>query len=239
MLSACLGIGEIAAHKPAEVDWESLPPECLVAMHWHRDPDLERILQGYGILVTARHPLDVLVSILRFAQYQPATARWLEGEGGNENALIGASPTDGRFLEYALSDRAAALFSVSVDWSEIALAVVRYEDLVVHPRQTLVRVFEALGEIAPANFDTVVEAHRIDKLPPRSPHHAWRGQPGVWRDVIVEEYRHQIYQRHRSAFRALGYTIEGVPAPILKDAQQNWIRLLEQPPAWQAAPATR
>lgn len=109
MLAAALGIVETAAHTPAKIAWESLPPECLVAMHWHRTPDLEKILREYRILVTARHPLDVLISILRFAQSHPATTRWLEGEGGNENILIGADPTDAKFLEYALSDRAAAL----------------------------------------------------------------------------------------------------------------------------------
>jgi len=126
MLAGCLDMRVTAAHSPAEVNWEALQEDCLLAMHWRHTPEMEAILGEFEILVTARHPLDVLISILQFSQHEPATARWLEGEGGNENLLMDASPTDKKFLDYALSDRAAALLSVSVEWRERARAVVPY-----------------------------------------------------------------------------------------------------------------
>jgi hypothetical protein len=236
MLAACLDITELAIHTPGDIDWQSLPEQCLVAMHWRRTRAVEEILRDYQTLVTARHPLDVLISILRFAQHHPATARWLEGEGGNESALIGTRPTDRRFLEYALSDRAAALFSVSVELRDRARSVVRYEDLALRPRQTLLGVLKSIDESAPANLDATIEAHRIGIVRPPSPQHAWRGKPGLWRDVIIDEYRQTIYHRHTNVFRTLGYTVEG-PAPDPEQAQRNWMGVIEQPRTWQAATA--
>jgi hypothetical protein len=228
LLASCLGITEIAAHSPAEIDWDALPAECLAAMHWHRTPELAALLEGHQILVTTRHPLDVLVSILHFSQHEPATARWLDGEGGNEEFLAGARPTDERFLEYAFSDRAAALLSVSVEWSQTATAIVSYEELVKEPRKVLERVLSRLGEPVPANLDELIEAHRIENLRALSAHHFWRGRPGLWRELITEEYSQAIYHRHRDAFLTFGYTIDGDPAPPAGEAHQNWTRLLSE-----------
>jgi hypothetical protein len=93
-------------------------------MHWRRSPTFHQFLmeRQFEVLVTVRHPLDVLISILHFAQYEPATRRWLDGEGGNETSLLGADPTSEAFLAYALSGRASALFEVSAEWYGIARA---------------------------------------------------------------------------------------------------------------------
>src|SRR5580658_5969913 len=84
MLAASLEVMEIAAHSPDEIDWDALSEGCLVAMHWHRTSAIQKLLDARAmeVLVTVRHPLDILISILRFCQLEPATARWLEGEGG-------------------------------------------------------------------------------------------------------------------------------------------------------------
>jgi hypothetical protein len=60
----------------AEISWDASTRNRLVAMHWRRTPEVHEILTrlNFDIIVTARHPLDVLISILQFSQHEPATA---------------------------------------------------------------------------------------------------------------------------------------------------------------------
>src|SRR5437763_16608196 len=82
-----------AVHAPAEADWDGLPRECLVALHWQPVPSfLARLARhGFRPAVLARQPPDVLVSILHFAVHharREATQRWLEGGAGDERPIF-------------------------------------------------------------------------------------------------------------------------------------------------------
>ncbi len=227
LLASALEITAVAAHSPPEIDWDALPDEFLVAMHWHRTLEMQTLLEErhIDVLVTMRHPLDILISILRFCQFEPATAFWLGGEGGSEAALKDANPTDRRFLAYALSGRAAALFSVSLEWLRQARAVVRYEDLVERPQQTLQEVVEILGEAPAQPLDQGIRSYEISQLRSLTGEHCWLGRPGLWRSVISDEYRKAIYQKHRIVFDAFGYTVAG-PKLTAEEALGNWRDLL-------------
>jgi hypothetical protein len=232
MLGAALQRTECAAHTPDEVDWEHLPDRCIVAMHWRRSPAFHRFLleRQFEVLVTVRHPLDVLISILHFAQYEPMTRRWLEGEGGNETSLLEADPTSDAFLAYALSGRASALFEISAEWYGIARAIVQYERLVMQPEDTLDRAIRSLGYTAPASIVEIIRAHTIERLRPLSHHHFWRGEPGLWRQLITGDFSRKIYDRHERLFEALGYNCAGDSSVSLEEAKDNWKRLCETDP---------
>jgi len=240
MLASALEVPDIAAHSPGEIDWDALPDGFLVAMHWHRTPVLQEILKKKKaeVLVTVRHPLDVLISILRFCQFEPATARWLDGEGGNEAVLLGADPTDSRFLQYALSDRVAALLSVSLEWRREAKVIVHYEKLVDDRYQTLSGVLNAVGESPLQSLQDAIASYELGRLKAITGRHCWLGRPGVWRFVLVDEYRRAIYQRHRDVFDSFGYAVE----PTLlsdQECRDNWNKLLaseSHPEASGAAP---
>ena len=179
------------------------------------------------VLVTMRHPLDILISILRFCQFEPATAFWLEGEGGSEAVLKDANPTDRRFLAYALSERATALFSVSLEWLRQARVVVRYEELVGNPQKTLQEVLAILGEAPAQPLDEAIRSCQISQLRSVTGNHCWLGQPGLWKTVISDVYRQAIYQQHRIVFDTFGYTVEG-PKLTAEEALNNWRDLLLQ-----------
>ena len=85
----------------------------------------------------ARHPLDVLVSILHFASHEPQTARWLDGEGGDESSILGAEPASAAFLASATGPRARALLAVTPEWWPHGGVAVRYEDAVGSPEAAL------------------------------------------------------------------------------------------------------
>jgi hypothetical protein len=226
MLATSLDVMEIAAHSPDEIDWDSLPEGFLVAMHWHRTAAMEKLLEARTaeVLVTVRHPLDILISILRFCQFEPATARWLDGEGGTESPLIGTTPTDTKFLDYALSERAAALFSVSMEWRQAARAIIRYEELVDRPHQTLNKVLNILAQPAASPIDETIRSFEMPRMKAMSAYHCWLGRPGLWKHLIVDEYRHAIYARHRVVFDTFGYLADAAPLNT-EEALYNWTRL--------------
>jgi len=229
MLSTALGMCESAAHSPDDVDWTALPDDCLVAMHWHRTQELAGFLasRGFKPIVTVRHPLDVLISILHFSQCDPATAQWLAGEGGDETLLRGADPTSLEFLEYALSDRASALLAISAEWARHAVSIVRYEDLVAQPKTVVELVIRQLSLSPRKPLAEVIAAHTIELLRPISPHHIWRGEPGLWRRLVIREFWENIWQRHRETFELFGYSCHSPTNVTPAAARESWRALCE------------
>jgi hypothetical protein len=242
LLTGSLGIMEMAAHNPEEVSWQTLPPECAVAMHWDYSSPFVAMLRSLDFtpVVTARHPLDVLISILQFSQSEP-TARWLEGRGGSERVLRNADPASPEFLQYALSDRAAALLSVSAAWRSAAREIIRYEDLVKDPEAVLRRVLNTFGRSPRVPLPEVVAAHTFARLRPISTTHMWRGIPGLWRELLPEDRVHVIYRRHRLVFESLGYQCDHPAAPTREVARERWRALCAGDASWMhsGTPRTR
>jgi hypothetical protein len=205
LLVAAYGLEERSAHTPDELDWETLPERYALQLHWHRTPEFRKTLRQYGfsVAVLARHPLDVLVSILHFAPYEPQTARWLDGEGGSEESLPGANPTSSAFLAYAIGQRAKALLSVTPEWWDYADARTRYEDLVADPPGELGRMVEALGGEPAVQPAMAVEAASFGRLRDEATNmHFWQGRPGLWNELVPTRYALAIASRSRRCSRS-------------------------------------
>jgi hypothetical protein len=225
LLTAAYGLEERSAHTPDELDWETLPERCALQLHWHRTPAFRERLGRYGfsVAVLARHPLDVLVSILHFAPYEPETARWLDGEGGNEEPLLGADPASRAFLAYATGPRAKALLSITPEWWEHADARARYEDLVADPPGELGRMVEALGGAPAMTLAAAVGAAGFGRLRDEATNmHFWQGRPGLWSELVPTRYALAIASAH-PAMLELGYSV-GVDAPT---ARARWVAIAE------------
>ena len=69
VLGDILRLQQFAVHNYIEL--ENIPDRCIVQLHWYREPNLQRFLNDrrFKTLVLARHPLDVLVSILNFIRH--------------------------------------------------------------------------------------------------------------------------------------------------------------------------
>jgi hypothetical protein len=225
LLTAAYGLEERSAHTPDELDWETLPERCALQLHWHRTPEFREQLEQYGFSVgaIARHPLDVLVSILHFAPHEPQTARWLDGEGGDEAQLFGADPASYAFLTYATGPRAKALLSVTPEWWDHADARTSYESLVDDPADELGRMLEALGEPPLVSPAEAVEAVSFERLREEATNqHFWQGRAGLWQDLVPTRHALAIASVYPEMLR-LGYTV-GVDAPT---ARARWSALAE------------
>lgn len=230
LLSGALGLPEYAAHETEEIAWQDLPRACIVSMHAHPTPEFRQFLtdRQFRFLTIMRHPLDVLISILQFSKREPATARWLGGEGGDESALVNATPLDQAFLDYSTSERASALLGVSAQWLPLADAVAHYEKLVANTTTELSTLLERL-RLAPTHaLGQVVEQNSIKSLRTSLAtysRHFWRGEPGLWRQLLPPQIALPIATHHQRLFEQLGYVCDVDPHITAQQALGNWLEL--------------
>jgi hypothetical protein len=226
LLVAAYGLEERSAHTPHELDWDALPDECVLQLHWHRTADFLTLLgrHGFVVAVLARHPLDVLVSILHFAPHEPQTARWLDGEAGDESAILGSEPVSEAFLAYATGPRARALLSVTPEWWPHARTRVRYEDLVADPARELERIARALAARPVVPAADAASAVRFPELQREaSNQHFWQGRAGLWRHLLPPDVARTIAAA-QPAVAALGYEVDA-DGPTTEEARARWAEL--------------
>lgn len=231
LLTGLYDIPSLAAHSPLEVDWEGLPQSCVLQMHWPREGKFVQRLEehGFRVIVMARHPLDVLISILHFSLHDRATARWLEGEGGNERPIFGAMPRSDAFRAYATGPRARALLSVTARWWNAPCCIgVRYEDLNRDPALEVYRVIEHLGAPPIRSVEQAIEAATIPKLRARwqNDQYFWLGKVGLWRALFTEQDLDGMLGSLKPFIDRLGYACSADAELSAEQADAHWVRLV-------------
>ena len=233
LLSGALASPEYAVHRPTDLDWASLPRDCIVQMHWRVRPDVLRICHDFSFqpILIVRHPLDVLVSILHFCTFQPTTRFWLDGEAGDERSIHGKDPADPAFGAYAVSARAAALLSVSVEWMGRAIPSLRFEDLVAQPESELPAFLKRLPVRPVRPLREVIQANTLEKnRAALSNQHCWQGRPGIWRQLVGRDLAGRIRLAHPGAFESLGYRIEPACNLTPEEIRALWRNIRVAPP---------
>jgi hypothetical protein len=225
ILRDAYGLTEMSFHHPREIPTE-LPPAVVLQIHWYRVAPFRSWLKAHGfrVIVPARHPLDVLLSILHFVRYEPETARWLDGAGAIPADLRAASPVSPAFAAYACGQGAANLLGVSAAWwrDDTALRI-RYEDMVRDPYAALAPLIAALG--APRHgLAAALAGASLDVFKGLPNRHGWQGTPGLWRSLIPPGLAMRIYLSQRAAFQTLGYGIRPYWLPS-RIAGRNWAKL--------------
>jgi hypothetical protein len=225
MLARLSGLPQLAVHSLADNDWPRLPARCVLQLHWRRDPAFVERLRcaGFRVVTVARHPLDVLISVLHFAHHSD-TADWLRGEGGDEQPLAGLTPRSRPFYDYAAGPRAAALLAVTPDWwGRPGVVSLRYEDLVADPAGELARAAAELALAPAAPVAGVLEETTLRRLGRASTnHHFWVGRPGLWRELIPAAEARDLAAAVASPLSALGYDAGPVPDLTPGRADANW-----------------
>jgi len=226
ILAKLYQLDQFAVHTPDALDWRTLPENCVVQLHWHNTVELRSLLCEYGfrVAVIARHPLDVLISILHFAPHEPQTACWLMGEAGNEESIYHKLPVDPAFVSYAVSARAKTLLSVSREWWGFPDALcVKYEDLVLAPLDTLNAIgWSDFGSTA-VSLSDAIDAFTLEKLKPTATNqHFWQGQPGLWRSLLPIAEAREIQAAHEDVFSRLGYPCEPDPRLTKEQVKSLW-----------------
>ena len=220
LLSTWYGLEQHVAHRPAEVSWEPLPPQCILQLHWGRDEAFEASLRRheFRVVTIARHPLDTLISLLHWVDSCPdPPSVWKEnpclaGRAGDERPLMGVSPLSPAFLDYATGPRAAALLSVTREWwtahGRFGSATRR---LVAAPARELERLGGELGWAPRSPAADAIAVNTIDRLRilhSDRPQHFRQGRPGLWRELIPAAAARRIEAAHRDVFKGLAYACD-------------------------------
>lgn len=218
VLADALGATEVAEHHPADIAWDSIPNRVAIQLHWPRTALLERALRqnGVAVLSVARHPLDVLLSVLHFAEKEHNTRAWLAGRDGDEQPIRGVTSTSAEFLAWATGPRAESLLSLTVDWWQRPSTVrLRYESLVADPEAEFSAVLDRLALNPVLDIATAVGANNPRRLSDLSGGvHVWRARPGAWREELPSDAIDRLMDAHAKVIAALGYDPDDrSPAP--------------------------
>jgi hypothetical protein len=208
-LEDVLELEPLPIYHPADLNWRQLPDRAVIQLHWNRSDYLQGLLEAANIkMVTlSRHPFDVILSILRFAQTEPDTSLWLWGEGGDEESIVGADPSSESFVRWALSERALALLGVTGSWLEVeGTAHIPYEALVGSPESEVLGLLKrwSLTPLRPI-------ADAVEKVTPEFVNriggisHAWMGSSGLWKELLPSELIDPLKDRYRNQLNQLGY----------------------------------
>ncbi|MBK7665047.1 MAG: sulfotransferase domain-containing protein [Sterolibacteriaceae bacterium] len=177
----------------------------------------------FKIVTIARHPLDVLISILHFSGFEPQTGFWLGGTGGDEKSIHWQTPTGDRFFEYAVGSRAASLLSITPAWwSKPDSLRVRYEELVRDPIETIGVVTDALGFHEPLTASAIEDLSHEKLRATSANHHFWKGSPGLWRSLLPADLASEICTVHAATMTMLNYDCDPDVSLGEVEAQRNW-----------------
>jgi hypothetical protein len=178
-------------------------------------------------MTVARHPLDVLLSILHFCTTWPGTSRWFGGKGGSEETICGALPTSSEFRKYAIGARAQALMSITRDWWRVTeCSSLQYESLVSDTANVLGKLTAVLEPTAPAAIAEAIASNTLERLRPRVQNqHYWRGNPGHWQRLLPAPVAREIAAAHIANFELLNYDCDPDVMLTREQSDTNWFEM--------------
>jgi|GEM_PF-593407 len=226
LLAAAVGAAGVAAKHPADVQWELLPDAVVLQLHWRRSLLFANRLrdEGFEVITLCRHPLDVLLSILRFAQVG-STTEWLGDSEDDDRLLQRAAPTSRGFRQWATTARAQELLGVSSEWwDDPAARVVRYEDLIETPGVILSGLLQTMDREMSQPLSSVLEGSGPERLHELSGGiHVWDPRPGKWREFLPRELSETLRHVFERQFDLFGYDSENAAPPTHELATERWI----------------
>jgi len=227
MLDAVYSLAHVVVEEPDQVDWAGLPPRCVLQTHWNPDAAFVARLEEHGFrtVTLARHPLDVLLSILHLASLIPVRNQWYGGREGGEEGLALATPCSREFLDYCAGPRARLLLDISWLWAarpDCLLA--RYEALVANPKAALAELCRGIHPAPAAAIDYAVETHQLERQRAAVHNqHFWQGRPGHWRRFLPEAEARAASAPHAAVLAAFGYECDADPALTTPRAEATWL----------------
>jgi hypothetical protein len=167
-----------------------------------------------GAVYLVRDPRDVAIS---YAHYIDSTIDTTIEVMRNPEALIAAKPGT---IAPLLSQRLLTWSDHVESWlsANVPLLLIRYEDMLQQPEETLVKVASFLNWNAePAVVAAAVEATRFNRLQSEEEEHGYEfgasrrffrsGRSGGWREALSTDQVRRIEQDHGRMMMKLGYEL--------------------------------
>jgi len=228
VMSDALGYPHFAAHSVQDFP-KDLPSDCILNIHALNESPERAFFKRHScnIVVLARHPLDVFVSVLQFSRNEPAVHRWLDGTCGIPYDTQGLCPNDPSFVHWMTGAGARRLLSVSLSWwrDEQTSIRLRYEDLVSRPHESFKNVFSHLGAKYVDGLDAALDKYSVAYFA-EFKNHGWLGRPGSYRKFITSRNCDIIYAAHAEYFTAVGYSASGDDSLSYEQAREQFFASL-------------
>lgn len=211
-LAELLGLKEFGAHNLDQLP-EALPNNSILQFHWPRDERIEDYIQDQGIdlvITLHRHPLDIYLSVLRFAQVEPETLFWLNGKA-KINDLIGLKPSDRKFIEYCKSKHGGKIIAISRSWqgySGTKHIEIKYEDMIKHKVRILKKIVRLTNHRV-NNLRLILSIHKtsVNNFSKIRSGHVWKASSGYWKHYFKKEDALDIYNSQKDIFEYQRYSV--------------------------------
>lgn len=135
LLARVLDASEQQISHPGDVPWGELPERIVIVLHHVRTELLATRLRRHGFhsVTLIRHPFDVLLSHLMFAQTAPKA----DSSRHDTEALLDADPTSDAFARWAKNHGRGSL-GITQSWlDDPDAAQVRYASLMTEPEKVV------------------------------------------------------------------------------------------------------
>ena len=233
VMSDVLGYPHFAAHSVEEFPKE-LPTDCILNVHALNEPPDDAFFERHSckIIVLARHPLDIFVSVLQFARNESAVHKWLEGSCRIPRGASSLCPDDDSFVDWMTGAGARRLLTVSLSWWEDAQSTMRlrYEDLVARPHESFDSIFDCLGAKCITGLDAALEKYTIAYFA-EFKNHGWLGRPGIYRKFITSPNCERVFAAQAEYFRTVGYSVRSEDGLSHERAREQYFASLPMPVA--------
>ncbi len=219
-ISAAFGLQEFAGHD-ADLLRAELPDNSIVQVHARYSPELHRVLIDHDVIIVTptRHPLDTLLSMLHFKQFEPEVKNWLQANYLAD--LGGCDPTSKAFRAFATGEGAHELLGVSLGWWPHAHVTARYRDFSTDP--TVILDYPGMPEpLLSRHHPAVRDSGSFARFHSAPNMHGWLGQPDYWRQFISTSFAEVLYEIHRPHFELGDFTIDGAEELTATQIRTNW-----------------
>ena len=225
LLGTAYDVPHLARHAMADADWASTAGgRAPVALGQRRRIRREAERTRFRVVTVARHPLDVLISILHFCVYESDSEHWLLGAGGTEADIFGAMPRSRTFVEYAKGPRAASSWP-SPRTGGLNPALSACGTRTWWPTR-LAGCGNSKRRSARSDAGRWMRWSRVRAIGrlrrAATNNHFWQGRPGLWRHLLPAAEANEI----AAALANLGYAIDPDSHLDALTADRNWVGLV-------------
>lgn len=209
-LAHLYGAEQLAVHNFTDLSHIKIPRK--VVLQLHDSPSNKKLANylldnDYKVITVARHPLDVLISILHFTQVRTDPVQWLDGAAHIED-LRGLDPSSEKFIEWCLGDNASRVLAITYEWACSGKArVVRYEDLLENPIESFKDAVSYVGgKTDSSKIIQTIEKFDINFFR-KANKHGWKAKKGNWINFFTINDAQSIYNRHKDIFELFDYDV--------------------------------
>jgi len=208
-IGKALELNQFAVHRYWDMP-SRIPDRCIMQIHWRKDPEFQRFLSEnrFQVVTIARHPLDVLLSILKFSQHRDDVDQWLDGQGGHPSRLKGKGERSTRLLRYGASKGFGELLGVTTDWwLEESSIRIRYERAIRAPTREIFNACKSFGGNK-RDIQRAIMTGTREVLPQhQASGHFWKGASGLGNRMLPLTTQLCTFARHRESFHIMNYSL--------------------------------